>query len=469
MKLRPYQEEIISLTRTALKNHKRILVVAPTGSGKTAMSAYILNGAHQKKNNAYFCVHRRQLIEQVSLELARQFIPHGFIAAAYEEGEGYVKVAMQQSYVRRIKNNIEAATLLVIDEAHLNCDVYMKIIENNPDAYVILLSATPERLDGKAIPAEVKVETVDTAELIKQGYLCDFKYYAPTDLDFTKLHSSGGEYLQEEVAAIAEQAKIIGKAIDHYKKWGEDGKFINFSYSRGHSLQTAEEFTKAGYPCVHLDCESSDEERAEAFRKLVAGELRGISNVNLFAEGADCPSLQVMIGQSPTKSMMRFRQRIGRVLRLEENKKHAIILDMVNDYKTHDWPDDTYDWQWKGRDKKAKKKEKLVALVTCSECYRVYRATETICPECNAVRAVNSRQVDVEEGELVKLTREEKAIIREQKKAAEEIIKKQKRIAKQIAIKNAQTPKDLMDWAVENGYEKGYGWYLWKLRKRKKK
>lgn len=485
MKLRNYQVDIIAKIRAALKTHKRVLVCCPTGSGKTAMAAHILHGAHQKENPAYFCVHRRQLIKQVSDALARQAIPHGFIAAGFEDGEGYVKVAMQQSYVRR--GEVKKAALLVIDEAHLNVDTYKKIMEENPDAYVILLSATPELLSGRPIPADVKIETVDTAALIEMGYLCNFKYYAPTKLDFTGCNSQGGDYVQSEIAAIAEQAKISGRALDHYREWGEDGKFINFSYSIEHSYETALEFTRAGYPCVHLDCESSDEERDAAFAKIELGELRGISNVNLFAEGADCPALQVMIGQSPTKSMMRFRQRIGRVLRLDEDKDYAIILDMVNDWKTHGWPDEKYDWQWQGFEKRSKEKDKLVAYVTCADCFRVYPIRESFCPECGVVREIQAREVAQEEGKLVRLTREEKLAIKEGLRIEREVEKERKRlekekslaekkvesnrkrIAKHLAVKAATCPKDLMDWAKINGYDPKYGLVLWKQFKRKSK
>lgn len=445
------QIKLLKLLREALVIHKSVILCAPCGAGKTTMSSHIMGAYSRAGKSAHFCIHRRQLIDQVMRELIKQEIPHGFIAADYPESDAAIKVCMQQTYIRR---DVIPANLIVIDECHIQPDIYKQIIDKNPDAYIIGLSATPELLSGKPLDAfKCKVETVTTADLIKSGRLCKFKYYAPTEMDFSKVKSRGGDYIEKEVSAIVEKSTLIGDSITHYVKYGEGGRFLNFSYSVKHSKETARRFTEAGFPCIHVDAETDDDIRIDALDKLVAGEIRGVSNCGLFIEGTDCPSLEVLIKQRPTKSAMRNRQMDGRVLRAFSGKEYGIIIDMVNNYKVlNQLPDTVVEWNWNGK-KKRRTKEKLETLRRCTKCFKVL--TSNRCDDCNIVLPPTAREIEQKEGELRLI-----------EKLAE---KRRKQISKWEAIKNAKSSEDLMKWAEQNGYNPYYGLRLWNLKRAKQK
>lgn len=447
--LRPLQEPVIDELRSKLREFKSVILCAPCGFGKTTISSYILHGSASRGNRSYFCVHRRQLIFQVQEALDKQEIPHGVIAARYKFIDELVQICMQQSYIRR---KVLPAKLLVIDECHLQPDTYKQIIALNPDAYVIGLSATPELLSGKPLDAfKAIVYAPDTEALINAGYLTNYKYYAPTDMDFSKVRSRGGDYREEEVAAIVEKSQIIGSSIEHYETYGEGGRFLNFSYNVKHSIETAEAFTKAGYPCVHVDAETDDDTRKEVMKKLVRKEIAGISNCNLYCEGTDLPVLEVIIKQRPTKSRMRNRQIDGRVMRTADGKKYGIIIDMVNNWKVlQSLPDTPHEWSWQGISKKEKKKERLDSLSNCSKCFAVVKSGVEVC-ECGAVILRKVRTIEQKAGELTKI---EKDMIKlEQKK-------------EKWACK---TLEDFIAYGIKHQYKPGWAMIQWNLRNQKRK
>lgn len=370
------------------------------------MSSHILDSARKKGKRVYFCVHRRQLIDQVKKELIKQNIPHGIIAAGHKLNDELVQICMQQTLIRR---QVAPAELLIIDECHLQPNIYKRIIEANPNAYVIGLSATPELSGGGALNAfNTKVETIDTEFLINNGTLSPYKYYAPTTLDFSKCKVVGGDYAEEDVAKIIEKTAIIGDSIEHYKKYGNNGRFLNFSYNIKHSKKTAEAFTAAGYPCAHVDCETPEKERLRLMDMLVNKELVGVSNVLLYTAGTDIPTLDVIIHQRPTTSRMLKRQIDGRVLRRSDGKEYGVIIDMVNNYKKlQSLPDTPHEWRWQGFSKQKKKKgeELPEAYYTCLNCHSTFRIQKTHCPECGHERQKTEREVKEEQGVLEEIKR----------------------------------------------------------------
>lgn len=446
MKLRWYQEPLLELTKVSLRKYGSTILCAPTGAGKTAMSSFILSNRFEMGKSTYFCVHRRQLIRQVSEALKSQNIDHGIIASKYPYDESkLVQVCMMQTYIRR---KIKPAKMLVIDECHLQPDIYKRIIAVNPGALVLGLSATPERLNLKPLDAfRDKIETVTTSELIESGDLCKFKYFAPTQYDFSKVKKIGGDYNEKEVGSIVEKSTLIGDSIEHYIKYGENGRFLNFSYSVSHSIRTAEAFTRAGFPCVHVDGESSEEHRIDAENNIKSGAIRGISNCNLYAEGTDLPALEVLIKQKPTASMMRNRQMDGRVLRNSPGKNYAIIIDMINNYRKHGTPIQPHEWAWKGATRESRESsEKTIGITLCEKCKSAQKSSAIICDNCGAALVHKPKEeIKQKKGELTEV---------------ELIIKKQER----QEVGRPKTMADLFAIQKARGYKSGWVFYQMRLK-----
>ena len=102
-----------------------------------------------------------------------------------------------------------------------------------------------------------------------------------------------------------------------------------FACSIPHAKHIVETFQAAGVSAEHLDYHHDDDERKEILDRFARGETMVLSNCTLLSEGWDCPACEVMILARPTRSLIRYIQMVGRVLRPspETGKKMALLLD----------------------------------------------------------------------------------------------------------------------------------------------
>jgi superfamily II DNA or RNA helicase len=216
MNLRDYQIKVIEdFQREIAAGKKRIIIVAPTGSGKTIIASAIIKSVIEQRRGVLVVAHRREIIQQTSDKLHANGVPHGIIMAGERDRPlEFVQVASIQTLwsraVQRENMDLPPAKLLVIDECH-HCPAktYRKIIEAYPNAIILGLTATPCRGDGRGLGGifEVLIECPQVAELITQGYLVKTRVYAPvgwtrqnaaTNLGhvpaFAKHHTVGDEF-----------------------------------------------------------------------------------------------------------------------------------------------------------------------------------------------------------------------------------------------------------------------------------
>lgn len=158
IKLRDYQTEIIEKIESALAGEKaqRILVVLPTGSGKTVIAAELIRRAIDRNERVIFLAHRRELVHQCSDKLDRFGILHGIIMAGEKPSLlPDVQVGSIQTLSARLNRGaieLPMAEMLIFDEGHhCNANTYQKIIESYPHASVLGLTATPIRGDGRGL------------------------------------------------------------------------------------------------------------------------------------------------------------------------------------------------------------------------------------------------------------------------------------------------------------------------------
>jgi DNA repair protein RadD len=192
--LRPYQTDFTADFNDRLNEGlRRILGVAPTGSGKTIIAGEIIKQFKAKFKSSLFIAHRREIITQTSSKLTNIEIPHGIIMAGTKPRPlELVQVAAIQTLHRRAihAENMELppADLLVIDEAHRSpAKTYQAIINAYPNAVVLGLTATPVRGDGRGLGGifQVIIECPQVAQLIEQKYLVKTRCYAPSVPDLT--------------------------------------------------------------------------------------------------------------------------------------------------------------------------------------------------------------------------------------------------------------------------------------------
>lgn len=424
---------------------------SPTGSGKTVMIAHMIRTAADRGLTATFIVHRKELMEQTSEKLWALGVQHGVIAAGRTLTKDPVQVATIQTLARRV-TKLPRPNLVVVDEAHHSvAPSYKGVLGLWKDAWQVGLTATPARTDGRGLSDmfDELVPGPSVAWLTERGYLAPYRAFAPRGPapDLSGVHTRNGDYVREELEAVVDQVAIVGDAVDHYKRLVAPRSCLVYCVSRRHAHHVEEAYRAAGIDARYCAGDTEPGERRRIIEGLRRGDPPVVVSVDLFGEGLDAPGLAAVQLLRPTASLILHLQQIGRALRPEEGKEHAIILDHVGNIKRHGFPDDEREWTLAGRPKKKKDEEKKIALRTCDACLSIFKASLSACPHCGKrYVAQPSMGPEVVEGELKEITDAER---------------KQQRMALGMAVARASTLEQLVEIAKRYKYKAAWAGIRW--------
>jgi DNA repair protein RadD len=445
--LRDYQlDMLLEAARLMRAGYRRILLQLPTGGGKTVMAAALLGSASHLGYSAQFIVHRKELIKQTSATFTAMGIEHSFVAAKLPfDPSASIHLAGVQTLVNRLAN-LFPPNLKVIDEAHhAAAATWATVLAADPDAYIIGLSATPERLDGRGLDDhfDVMVLGPPVSWLIQQGWLSPFEFYAPDDPDMSEVPTHGGDFAKDPSAEVVDKPHLIGSIVEHYLRLAPGEQGIVFAANREHSRHIAAEFNAQGIPAMHVDGEMSDTERDWFDDSFRAGDTRIGVNVALFDEGYDVPNISYVGDGAPSRSMVKVRQRWGRDLRMAPGKTRAIICDHAgNALRLGDLPDTDRDWSLQGKAarKRNASSDDAEPIRQCTVCFRVSYSKTKVCPGCGAEYGPTKREIEQRDGELRRLEQ-----IEQKKREKDE-------------VEACRNYRDFHDLALKRGYENPDGW-----------
>ncbi|MEH3117040.1 MAG: DEAD/DEAH box helicase family protein [Methylorubrum populi] len=328
--LRPHQARIIEQLRRSLSTgHRRPMVQAPTGAGKTVVAGAIVKGALAKGKRVLFVVPAIALIDQTVRSFFAEGIEDiGVIQGNHPMTDGTkpVQVASIQTLQRR---EIPPFDIVVIDEAHRWFEM-LGLWMAAPDWATVPfvgLSATPWTKGlGKHYDDLIRVTT--TAELIAAGYLSPFRVYAPSHPDLSGVRTVAGDYHEGDLGEAMNKPELVADVVTTWRQRGENRPTFVFAVDRPHAKRLQAEFERAGVACGYIDAYTKPDEREALFRRFTAGELRVISSVGCLTTGVDLDVRCIVLAR-PTKSEMLFVQIIGRGLRTAPGKTDCLARGML--------------------------------------------------------------------------------------------------------------------------------------------
>lgn len=373
---------------------------------------------------ACLIAHRQELVQQISMALARAGLRHNIIAAektikviisqhirefgtSFYDRRAHLTVAGVDTLIARAKSLVQWANTVriwMIDECHhaLPNNKWGRAIKMFQRAKGVGFTASPVRSDRKSLAKSQGGVFTDMRvgpsmrQLIDQGYLCDYRIFGPPqsiNVEDLKVGSTG-DFTRGSLHAAAEQSTITGDIVEHYLKIARGKRGITFTVDVEAATKTAQLFQEAGVPAEAVSAKTPDTVRNEVIRKFQNGSILQLVNVDLFGEGFDVPAVEVVSMGRPTQSLGLFIQQFGRALRTMDGKSHGIIIDHVGNVKRHGLPDAVRGWKLENDESGRRsviKDPDVMPVTTCVSCFMAFEAVTKVCPYCGHVHEPESR------------------------------------------------------------------------------
>lgn len=356
-----HQPRAVRSVLSALARRVAVLLVAPTGAGKTVMGGEICQALDGR---TAWLTHTQDLVEQSARKLRERGLRVGVIAPGYPS-DPFAKVqvlSVQTAVSREVAIRVEN---VFIDEAHhFVADTWRQVVARLTPTRTVGATATPERADGKALGRkeggifDELVVAASYSELIAAGHLVHARVLRPS------------KELQKGIALKPHLA---------LEKHGEGRR--GFGYCR--SVEEAEWLAKAmgeGVADV-VEANTPKELRAGRLAKLAAGDLRLLWNVYALTEGVDIPAADLAIFARNFGHVSMMLQSAGRVLRASPGKTDALILDLPGITHRLGLPVEDREYSLSGEG--IRRTAAGMALTVCMSCGMTHKSGER-CPRCGA-------------------------------------------------------------------------------------
>jgi DNA repair protein RadD len=378
MPLRDYQIRACVALRDArararaASKQPRVLLVSPTGSGKTEVIVDRARAGIEQGLRVGIFAHRRELITQPAARLKRAGIPYGVVMAGrHPTPLAPVQLLSVQTVIAR--EDAPDLDVLIVDEAHhATAATYRSICDAYPQASIFGFTATPERADGAAMgdAFDEMIVVVTVAELQARGFLVQAEHVGPL----------GGKKRTNAEGMAEGELVMYARVCKAQRRGWLPGIF--FCANVPHAYELAEQLCAMGVRAACIEGTTSKRERDTILERYQAGDLDVLTNVYCLTEGTDLPRTQVVGIFRGCSNWSTWVQMGGRGLRPAAGKAKCWILDPYGHTYEHGLLSDSPTFSLGGR--AATLTEPLSAIRSCHACGAAFRATALVCPQCGA-------------------------------------------------------------------------------------
>lgn len=427
MRLRSWQQNLIDEFPAIKEKHRRFILKAPTGAGKTVLASEIVATFYTGKKILVLC-HRLVLLEQLERALGKKHRVHKLEATdpvpTFQDYE--VLLSTNIRAMDQLADAIHQADLIIVDEAHRvspNGKSYKEIIKNfeehgKPEASFIGLTASPERRTGDqrdqlSLAFDAIIDCADIDDLIEEGILVPpvYRPHFVHDLDLTGIDITSGDFPVATLAPAIVKSSMIAYALAAYRQERENvsPRPISAWFCPDVSVAeaTLEKIQLAGIPSAIVTASTPIKERMKLLAHHEKGDIEAMVSVGVLAEGWDNPHCNVIVHLRPTLSKVLWGQTVGRGLRSATGKDKCIVIDVSSNWSTFG-PVEKLQWtlwshrrsfeqfknrfNWIGQQQSSEDKsfsymlceEKLPSGLRCSHIYRKPVYEDARCPACGS-------------------------------------------------------------------------------------
>jgi DNA repair protein RadD len=335
VKLREYQEKAVASVIAAHESGaKSVLLVAPTGAGKTVMSVRLVAHAIARGDRVLFVVHRRELVlNAVHRMKAADHHVGAVMPGAPVDRDAPIQVTSVQSLVTWSEREAVDFAYVVVDEAHHYADnEWSAMIGRIGAARMVGLTATPERADGSPLGDlfEKLVVAATYTELLDQGHIVPCAVVRPENQT-----SDGAEIAQDPLAA--------------YLEWTPGTSAMVFVRRVAEGEDLCRRFIEAGVSAVMIHADMPLRKRDAALSRLRSGKLTVAINVFTLTEGVDVPCVRTIVLARSCDHVSTYLQIVGRALRPFDGKRYSTLIDLTGASYRHGMPTDDRNYALSGR------------------------------------------------------------------------------------------------------------------------
>ena len=324
------------------QNEKRALIISATGTGKTYLAAF--DALQFQPKRLLFVVHRAKILKDAE-KTFKNIMPNiksGILTGTskvYHVDYLFATNTMMSKDEILSNYTSDYFDYIVIDEAHRSAaSTYRKIIDYFTPKFLLGMTATPERTDALSIfklyDRNIAIE-IRLRGALEKSLVVPFHYFGIEDAvtDYKGIQINEIDKLAERLN-IKVRVDLIIENIEKFSFSGKKRRALGFCVNKKHAEYMALEFNKLGYHSIYLTGDSLDEERENAIYRLEDenDQLSFIFTVDIFNEGIDIPSVNLVLMLRPTESPIIFTQQLGRGLRHNPYKDFLTVLDFIGNH-----------------------------------------------------------------------------------------------------------------------------------------